>query len=158
MAAAIDAALAEKIKGGVSEINVEIQFSETPPAAQVQALGLKSRGNLAWGVLSREKIQAIATLPQVVTIRLSERPVKPGKALAEQRIGPGLAIAMQMKPHERHHVLVRFRHPPKALPALGDLSVRESSGDGHLSRQEIETLAKRDDVLTIELFPEVKLL
>lgn len=156
MAAKIDPALAEKIKSGASEINVEIQFSETPPSSQMQALGLTSRGNLAWGVLSREKIQAIATVPQVVAIRLSNRPVEVSRAPA-QRIGPGLAIAMQMKPHERHHVLVRFRRPPKTLPALQDFSVHESSGDGHLSLNEIEALARHDDVLTIELFPEVKL-
>jgi hypothetical protein len=157
VAATIDPALAEKLKAGVPEINVEIQFSDTPPAPQMQALGLSSQGKLAWGVLSREKIQAIATVPQVVAIRLSERAVEPRPPAARQRIGPGLAIAMQMKPHERHRVLVRFRRPPKALPKLQDFSVHESSGDGNLSRQEIEALASHDDVLTIELFPEVKL-
>jgi hypothetical protein len=157
MAASIDGALAEKIKGGVPEINVEIQFSTPPPAAQLQALGLKGQGNLAWGLLSREKIQAIATVPQVVAIRLSRRPAEPKVTSAEQRIGPDLALDLQMRPQDRHHVIVTFRHPPKALPAIKDLSVHGTSGDGHLSREEIEALAKHDDVLRIELFPEVKL-
>lgn len=156
MAATIDKALAEKIKSGVPEINVEIQFSDTPPLSQLQALGLKSTGKLAWGMLSRDKVQALAAVPQVLAMRLSDRPVEVSRPPA-QRIGPGLAIAIQMKPHERHRVLVRFRRPPRGLPALEDFSVHESSGDGYLSLQEIEALARHDDVLTIELFPEVKL-
>lgn len=156
MTATIDPALAEKMKSGISEINVEIEFSERPPLSQMQALGLKSEGNIAWGMLSREKIQAIATIPQVVAMRLSERAVESRKPPA-QRIGPGLAMAIQMKPQERQRVLVRFQRPPKELPALGDLSVHGSSADGYLSPQEIEMLAKHDDVVTIELFPEVKL-
>jgi hypothetical protein len=157
VAAKIDAALAERMKSGVPEIKVEIQFSETPPAAQVQALGLKSEGKLAWGILSREKIEAIATVPQVVAIRLSERPFEPASTAPGQRIGPGLAIAMQMKPHDRHHVSVRFRRPPKALPPIENLAVHGSSGNGRLSTEEIEALARYDDVLTIELFPKEKL-
>jgi hypothetical protein len=158
VAASIDAALAEKIKRGVPEINVEIQFSTPPPAAQLQSLGLKSQGNLAWGMLSREKIQAIATVPQVVAIRLSQRSAEPKATSVEQRIGPGLALDLQVRPQGPHRVIVTFRQPPKTLPAIKDLSVRGTSGDGYLSREEIEALAKRDDVLTIELFPEVKLL
>ncbi|SRR6266481_4493234 len=158
MAGSIDTALAEKIKSGVPEINVEIQFSAAPPAGQLEALGLKVQGNLAWGMLSREKIQAIATAAQVVAIRLSQRPVEPKAAPpAGQRIGPSLALDMKIKPHDRHHVIITFRRPPKALPAMKGLSVHGTSGDGHLSREEIEALAKHDDVLKIELFPEVKL-
>src|SRR5262249_27579885 len=120
--------------------------------------GLKGEGTVAWGLLSREKIQAIETVPQVVAMRLSQRPAEPKTAApAGERIGPALALELQLKPNDRHHVIVTFRHPPQNLPALKDLAVHGTSGNGHLSRQEIETLAKRDDVLKIELFPEVKL-
>jgi hypothetical protein len=154
----IDPALAEKIKSGVPEINVEVEFSTAPPAGQLQALGLKGEGNVAWGLLSRDKIQAIAAVPQVVAIRLSQRPAEPKTVRpAGERIRPALALELQLKPNERHHVLVTFQRPPQNLPDLKDLAVQGTSGDGQLSRQEIETLARCDDVLKIDLFPEVKL-
>src|SRR5262245_35303942 len=105
-------------------------------------------------MLSREKIQAVATVPQVVSIRLSQRPVQSKPPAAGERIEPGLAVEMQIKSQEPYHVIVTFRQPPKALPAMKDLSVHGLSGDGHLSREEIEALSKHDDVLKIELFPK----
>lgn len=157
MAANLDAALQEAIRSGVLEMNVEIEFSVLPAAAQLEALGLKSEGHLAWGILSRDKVQAIASFPQVAAMRLSKRPAERRMEMGH-RIGPRLTVAMQAKPQDKFDVLVRFRRPPEPPLQIEGFYIEQRSGKGLLSKQQIETLASHDDVLEIDLVPKMKLL
>src|SRR5437764_675738 len=104
MAAEIEPALEGLLKGHPGQpIEVEIEFSEMPPPGQLEALGLQSQGNAAWGSLAAAKIQAIASLPQVRAIRRSIHPPTPAQArpatAPDSKIGPMLFAELRDPNH-----------------------------------------------------------
>lgn len=156
MSGKIDPAVLAQLKSGQESLNVEVRFSQAPPPAQLQALGLKQEGTLAWGVLNRERIEALGTVDQVISIRLSQREAEPRAPVArESRLGPQLQIALQHSDRELFDVVVSFRRPQKAAPPIEGLSVHLDMGNGWLSRKAIAELAGNDEVLRIELVPEM---
>jgi hypothetical protein len=158
MAAKVDPEVLTKLKSGQEALNVEVQFSEPPLTGQVEAMGLKQEGNLAWGMLNRERIEALAKIGQVVSIRLSKRPVAPKAAVPrESRIGRELQLAMERKDRQVFDVVVSFRRPQKSAPPIEGLSVHLDMGNGRLTRESITRLADNDEVLRIELVPEMHL-
>lgn len=158
MSGKIDPAVLAQLNSGQESLNVEVRFSQAPPPAQLQALGLKQEGTLAWGLLSREKIEALGTIDQVVSIRLSKRPVEARPAVPrESRLGPELRLALQHAERDKFDVVVSFRRPQKSAPPIEGLSVHLDMGNGWLSRQAIAELAENDEVLRIELVPEMHL-
>lgn len=158
MSQKIDPAVLAQLKSGQESVNVEVQFSQPPPPAQLQAMGLKQEGALAWGVLSRGKIEALGSIDQVVSIRLSERPVEPRAPVPrESRLGPELQLALRHADRQMFDVVVSFRRPQKSAPPIEGLSVHLDMGNGWLSRQAIAQLAENDEVLRIELVPEMHL-
>lgn len=158
MASKIDPAVLARLKSGQDSLNVEVQFSEPPPAGQVEAMGLKREGNLAWGTLNKERIEGLASVPQVVSVRLSKRPAEPRAVVPrESRIGRELQLAMEHKDRQVFDVVVSFRRPQKSTPPIEGLSVHLDMGDGRLTREGIARLADNDEVLRIELVPEMHL-
>ena len=158
MPASIDPAVQEKLNSGVDLIAVEIEFSEAPSEKELQASGLRAEGKVAWGKLSREKILAIASLPQTRIIRLSSRSVTPApSAQPGSKVGPRLQQALKDVERKTFDVIVTFRRPSPSLPPIPGLSIHLDMGNGRLSREAISTLAKQDDVLSIELSPEFEL-
>jgi hypothetical protein len=158
MSGKIDPAVLEKLKSGQESLNVEVRFSEPLPPGQAEALGLKQEGNSAWGVLSREKIEALGKIAQVVSINLSNRPVEPRASVPrESRIGPELQIALHDAGRQLFDVIVSFRRPQESAPNIEGLSVQLDMGHGRLTRQAINQLAESDEVLRIELMPEMHL-
>jgi hypothetical protein len=157
MSAKIDPAVLARLKSGQESLNVEIRFSQPPPPGQVEAMGLKRERNLAWGVLNSGRIEALARVPQVISIRLSDRPAEPRPAVPrESRIGPQLQFALQHKERQVFDIVVSFRRPQKSPPIEG-LSVDLDMGSGRLTREAIAKLADNDEVLRIELVPEMHL-
>jgi hypothetical protein len=158
MSGKIDPAVLERLRSGQESLNVEVRFSESLPPGQAEALGLKQEGNLAWGVLNRERIEALGTVPQVVSVTLSDRPVEPQAPVPrESRIGPELRIAMGYADRQVFDVLVSFRRPQKSTPNVEGLSVDLDTGHGRLTRQAISQLVDNDEVMRIELMPEMHL-
>lgn len=158
MSGKIDPAVLAQLTSGQESLNVEVRFFQPPPPAQLQAMGLKHEGTVAWGVLSRERIEALGTVDQVVSIRLSDRPVEPRPAVPrELRLGPELRLALQHRDRDMFDVVVSFRRPQKSTPPIEGLSVHLDMGNGWLSRQAIAELAENDEVLRIELVPEMHL-
>lgn len=158
MSQKIDPAVLAQLRSGQESLNVEVRFSQAPAPAQLQALGLKQEGTLAWGVLSRERIEALGSIDQVLSIRLSNRPVEPRAPVPrESRLGPALQIALRHTDRELFDVVVSFRRPQKFAPQIEGLSVDLDTGSGWLTRQAIAELAENDEVLRIELLPEMHL-
>ena len=73
------------------------------------------------------------------------------------KLNLALQSAMRESEAQAFDVIVSFRRPPGEVPEAPALSVHGKMGDGRLDRQAIERLAARDDVLSIELMPELEL-
>ncbi|HKF20729.1 MAG TPA: hypothetical protein VKE93_04125 [Candidatus Angelobacter sp.] len=154
----VDPKILAKLKAGQESLNVEVQFSEPPPSGQLESMGLEQEGSLAWGVLNRERIEAFAKIAQVVSIRLSNRPVASRAAVTpESRIGPHLQLALSHSDRQIFDIVVSFRRPQKSTPPIEGLSVHLDMGDGRLTREAIARLAGNDEVVRIELVPEMHL-
>lgn len=136
-------------------LSVEIEFSQTPSAKELQTLGLQTDGKIAWGRISREKILAIASLPQTRTIRLSDRSVAASPPVpSESKLGPRLQQALKDVGRKSFDVIVTFRRSAPSLSPIEGLSVHLDMGNGRLSREAVLKLANEDDVVSIELSPE----
>lgn len=158
MSGKIDPAILAQLQSGQESLNVEVRFSQPPPPGQLQAMGLKQEGTLAWGTLSRERIQALGQVDQVISIRPSGRPVEPRAPVPrDSRLGPQLQVALRHQDRDIFDVVVSFRRVQKSAPPIEGLSVHLDMGNGRLSRQAIAQLAENDDVLRIELTPEMEL-
>ena len=152
MSAEIDPALADKLRRRpTAPIEVELEFTQAPPAGQLETLGLESEGLIAWGPLTTEKIEAIASIPQVKAIRLSRRPTRASPSGSPQsRIGMKLRLEMEDRNQREFNVTVVFRAPLAPGSEIAGLSIHEDMGSGRLTREQITALAARDDVLSIE--------
>ena len=158
MAAEIDPALQDLLRGNVNRpIDVEIEFKEMPPAGQLEALGLESRGNLAWGSLPVAKIHMIASLPQVRAIRKSTHPARPIPPRSPaSKIGPRLAVDLSDPERQEFLVTVMFTgSPPPELDAPGMMRY-PNMVIGRLNRKQIDELTHRDDVTLIEAQGEMQ--
>jgi hypothetical protein len=156
MAAKIESDLQDELKRHPPwPIQVEIEFSELPPPGQLEKLGLKLEGQVAWGTLNAERIEAIATLPQVTAIRRSQRPTTPVSQTPEERLGITLKRALQDEDRQEFDVIVTFRGPVNDVEMPG-LSVHLAMGNGRLRREQIMDLAKRDEVQSIDLSPKMQ--
>ena len=165
MAAEIEPALESLLNGHSTQpIEVEIEFNEMPPPGQLEALGLQSKGNAAWGPLSTAKIAAIALFPQVRAIRRSRHPPRPATAGAapprspDSKIGPRLSVELRDPNRQEFEVTVQFTEPPPAELDLPGMSRYSDVLSGTVSRGQIEDLAKRGDVIMIEAQGKMKLL
>jgi len=159
MAAEIEPALQELLKSNPSRpIEVEIEFTEMPPAGQLEALGLQFQGNTAWGSLPAAKIASIASFPQVRAIRRSTRP---GRTEAPRspasKIGLRLLNDLTDLDRQEFLVTVMFRGPVPPDLKIPGLASYTDVAVGTLNRRQIEELTHRDDVISIEAQGEMKL-
>jgi len=137
---------------------VEIELSQPPADADLEALGLNCEGSLVWGRLSRSRIEALAQVPQVLAIRLSDRPAPASSAPAEAVIGAPLQMELLDANRATFHVGVVFRAPVRSASDFPSLSVHLDTGSGMLTREQVYELARREDVVKIDLIPPSKLL
>jgi hypothetical protein len=157
MPAKIDSALQKELRGPEDAMfNVEIEFSRQPPAHELDALGLQHEGLLAWGRLSRLRIQGLEQVPEVVKIRPSSRPA-PETGRGKAQIGGRLEMEMEEESKDEFYVAVRFRGPVKSATDFPFLSVQLDVGTGVLTREQIQELAQREDVVSIDSIPPSKL-
>lgn len=155
MPSKIDTALQEKLHvPGDWPLNVEVEFSQEPPANELEALGLQHDGLMAWGLLSRQRIEGLALIPEVVAIRLSNRPA-PAPAKGKPRIGANLQLELLEENRDEFHVAVRFSGPVKSPADFPDLTIHMGMGTGRLNRKQVQELAQRDDVVSIDSIPQV---
>jgi hypothetical protein len=143
-------ALQSKLDAGEGLLNVEIEFSEPPPANEVDVLGLQREGKQAWGWMNRDRIAALASIPQVASVRLSSRPTPAPPREPGGQIGTKLQLDMLLESEDSFRVSVTFREPVKDPGQFPDLAIFSDVGTGALTREQIQELARRDDVLSIE--------
>jgi hypothetical protein len=158
MSPKFDPALRNKLETGEQLLNIEIDFAEPPPANEVDALGLQHEGKKAWGWMNRDRIEALAKVPQVSSVRLSNRPTPPPPPEPGGQIGTKLQLDMMLESKNSFQVSVRFREPVKDPALFPDLAIFTDVGTGTLTREQIQKLARRDDVLSIEAMVPPKLL
>jgi hypothetical protein len=153
----IDPALQKELRSPEdATLNVEIEFSRQPAADELDAMGLQHEGLVAWGRMSRRKIQALENVPEVVAIRASKR-VAPESGPRKAQIGARLQMEMAAEGKHQFYVAVRFRGPVD-VSDFPSLSVHLDVGTGMLTREQIQELAQRQDVVSIDSIPPSKLL
>lgn len=158
MSPKFDRALQEKLDSGEGLLNVEIEFAELPPQNELGALGLQHEGKKAWGWMNRDRVEALAKVPQVNLVRLSKRPTPAPPREPGGQIGTKLQLDLLLESQDSFRVSVTFREPVRHPEQYPNLAIFSDVGTGTLTREQIQELARRDDVLSIETLVPPKLL
>lgn len=160
MAASLDPELERLLASGrLGPFPVLLEFEGTVTARDLGNLPVTLEGNQARGWLEKAVIEAIANLPPVRSIALTELP--PPQPRREEYRGPKITyeLAADLADPDRDlfPVVVTFREPQGHDVRMEGLIVFGDTGTGVLGREAIEALAARDEVVKIDRQPEFEI-